>query len=324
MKKGFMFLASLVLSAAMLMGAMTAAYAASANPAAAAKEFKAYDVEGGSFEGYRANGKAEGFAKITYDNGEEHYGIFSNDWGNGFRIRIISKDTANWLQFAGFFKDSKLHGAGARMYTDSEGNYIREAGNWDNGVLIDDADKTVTKNEYGWIRGFSVSGLTSPDMGITNPRKLTYTGEVKYGTQIPHGYGVMEIEGGILHAGEFKDGVFNGYGIRYNPDHSYYEGVWAGLNKVETITYCYGITEEEITASPWAFHGEARPTVKTPDHVTEGNADGTAAAYTGFQSGYYLLSFSGDVNDKEAFKEYDVYFNLGYIQAMQNISDGEE
>jgi hypothetical protein len=260
-----------------------------------AGKYTTVTLNGGVYAGYMESGAAHGFGVTAYDGGDAYCGMFNMDVREGFGILSFANDPDGYIHISGDFKNGKLNGQGVMMIEDEYSNIYRYEGAWVDSVIVPDK-ANITANTHSWST-FMVS------------ETVMYTGEVRYGTEIPHGYGMLVAEGGATHAGIFTDGALDGYGIQSNADHSYFTGVWAD-GKLTDSWAGEGVAATKIAAAAWPLGGAPA----TSDNASA--AGGTFGFYDGYYSyvpkGYQPGTGTSAGQSYEPYDSYNAYIPEGY------------
>jgi hypothetical protein len=225
MKKRIAFIAALTLSLVLLTQGVMAG------------QYTELEFDGGEYAGYMENGKFDGFGMIVdYESGDMYLGNSYLGLFSGTGIYAYGENEDGAIHMSGFFIDGLLDDYGAIML-ERDGKIYRQYGLWSKGDMVDE-NPQVTVNEYEWKEIIISDGVE-------------YIGEVRYGTEIPHGYGAMyNTNSETMHVGEFKDGIPHGYGVQLNPDKGYFWSDWSEGKIIETFLY-EGMTESGIAPAVW-------------------------------------------------------------------------
>jgi hypothetical protein len=345
MKKRIAFTMSLLLSLLLLTStALAGEYGTEAN-------------DNGEYFGWLTDGEFNGYGMMRYAiddmyNDSMYFGMYTNSVQNGFGVWIYTDDalvenTKYTRHSSGMFNNGDLY-SGAVMDVAKNGDVIRTEGEWKNGKAVE-GSSTKTINEYDW-----------KDFVITN--SVFYIGEVKYETEIPHGYGAMyNAYEKVYHVGQFVDGKPEGYGIQIKDGESYFEGEWSGGSLVEVINF-EGVVEADIKAFEWSFENPVVEGHPYDNGYAAGYADGEkdktddtlyasfaptseennpyiigSDEYNKFRDGYsqgYGIAYTGmdddsaeGQNDSAASNvgsPYEMGYTTGYADGVKEIADGVE
>lgn len=157
-------------------------------------EFKYPD--GSNYQGEWKDGKKSGFGTMAFANYDIYEGDWEDDKMNGvgtyrFWDKKLDKFTSRYV---GTFKDGARNGAGRMVYPDRSEYH----GMWQNNMRTGEG-----------IRIFANGDCFH---GLWKFNKIVR--------------GVLALKNGDKYDGEFKDGLFEGYGKYFWKDGSWYEGTW--------------------------------------------------------------------------------------------------
>ncbi|MDR0531380.1 MAG: hypothetical protein LBG83_04870 [Oscillospiraceae bacterium] len=145
------------------------------------------------WHGIFREGKLNGYADITYEDGRRYEGFFVDDDRHGWGKLI---DSAGNLVYAGQWKNGRRHGRGSVTFSDKS-TYV---GQWKKGRFHGRGERIYadqSKYEGEWRRGMA------------------------------HGRGAMQYADGSSYVGQWKKGCYDGLGTRTDTDGNVvYVGVW--------------------------------------------------------------------------------------------------
>ena len=144
---------------------------------------------------------------IDLDNGENYIGQVKDGEFNGKGILTYK----NGAKYQGEFANGKKHGEG--VITQPNGNYFK--GNFVNG-------ERHGKGTFTWINGATMMTEWIQDNRVFSA-KDTYEGSYGFNLK-PSGLGLYTFTSGAYYKGQFKDGLFNGYGTHVGPKGTLYIG----------------------------------------------------------------------------------------------------
>jgi len=159
-------------------------------------------TNGDKFEGYKINGKREGFGKYMYKNGALYEGNWTDDKINGYG----KYDNGKGAIYEGNWKDNLKEGKGKEIA--KNGNFTEQ--NWVAGKLNGKSISTVY--EKGALL-FTIEQDYSDDKATGNPKVIypngdVYEGEWQFGT--PYGIGQFTYKNGDIEKGNFWRGKKTG------------------------------------------------------------------------------------------------------------------
>lgn len=186
------------------------------------------------YNGKSNNGQRSGRGVLTLANGDTFDGMFENGVLTSGSAEFKSGD-GKVKSYKGCFMDGKMHGKGKCIYR----NNMRYDGDWENGVESGDGIKyipgvqcyggTFKNGEYDGYFIFSSQHLIGTGVFIEGRLNgkgrimyacgISYEGDFKNGNY--HGFGIK-----YIYKDNFKDGNYHGFGIDDIPYLSKYEGYW--------------------------------------------------------------------------------------------------
>ena len=191
--------------------------------------------------------KGNAYAEMA--DGRLYNGEFSHGTMNGYGVMsypikekatVIGGDAI--VQYDGHWKDGKWDGEGVVTYASgktvschwkgnlldglvvSTQNGVTTYTNYQDGVLLPDADKTGEKAEDATKMMVRTVSTESGKSEIFYGNGDVYRGEVK--DNVPHGHGMMTYDGGGVYIGDWQDGKYHGYGSLVSPNKGQYLGNW--------------------------------------------------------------------------------------------------
>ncbi len=159
-------------------------------------------TNGDKFEGYKINGKREGFGKYNYKTGALYEGNWAGDKINGYG----KYDNGKGVIYEGNWKDNMKEGKGKEIA--KNGNFTEQ--NWVAGKLN---GKSIGKVYEKGALLFTIEQEYIDDKTTGNPKVIypngdVYEGEWQYGT--PYGIGQFTYKNGDIEKGNFWRGKKTG------------------------------------------------------------------------------------------------------------------
>ena len=266
-------------------------------------------ANGSAYKGeLNAKGQAHGYGRMTWTNGDEYEGQFSNGLFQG-KGKLISK---HYAVYEGDFSEGYMEGKGTLVF-DNGTKYI---GAFSKGVF-NGKGRLISKDKSVYVGYFLNNEITGKGKWVYADKGV-YRGELKNG--VFHGKGKLTRPDGSSYSGDFVEGEMHGLGV-YRANKNAYSGEFVkgqftgnGIHKDDEGNVVTGVF------SNWVANGKGKKTDEDGNEWTgtfengELTGEGTYVGKSGetydgeFHYGEY--SGKGKLHEKNG-DEYEGEFRYG-------------
>lgn len=192
-----------------------------------------YTYDNGSYTGYWANGKKNGFGFYEWNDNASYYG----NWENNDMVGFSQYTYPNGNQFLGNFVKSKFHGSGVIIIKETGKSQIQY---YENGNMIKEIDYKYNNVSKGCVNGDCKNGFGK----YIFDNEIIFVGDFSNYKLLK---GMMVFTNGDVYMGNFNtQSQFQGYGFySYSESKDFYYGDWKN-NKKEGKAYAVSNDKFEI------------------------------------------------------------------------------